>query len=109
MKRLLITSCMNIENVVFQCRCVYSFPASPCYGTIRVKFNYDGTRLLCSESEYSVAIYDIATQKRLDGTEKILYNPLFKGVGFKVRSCLAGKNDEFVVGGTHPLHIWKLP
>ena len=69
-----------------------------------VQYNYDGSRLLFS-SEKCEAVYDLGTNKKLDGPDKISLSQ-----SSTISSRLAGKEDELVVSSRdRTLFVWKLP
>ena len=89
-------------------RCFYTFPSAQ--GTASVRFNAQGTRLLCLERSQPPVIYDTPSAEDYSITvpSKTLLNAQNYSNTFHTlqSACFAGYNDELVATGSDDGHIY---
>ena len=92
---------------------LYSFPGPD--GTMSVRFNSKGSRLLCNGNIYSshFVVYDLPTNQQVNAPGKVLlkdpcFGPYYNGSD---AYCFAGLEDDLVISGSnnHDLLVWSLP
>ena len=79
-----------------------------------VRFNRQGTRLLCREVCQLPTVYEVPTSQQMtDGVNgKVGFSAPNYAISYEVNSfCFAGKDDEMVVAASadHELFVWSLP
>ena len=94
----------------FELRCLDSFPSS---GTDCVRFNRQGTRLLCRDLSKFPVVYTVP--ERSDGwvKSKVTFSAPDYGIPYYGKNvhCFAGQDDKLVVATSddHGLFVWPLP
>ena len=92
----------------------YSIPSTSGNQTWSARFNSSGTRLLCSESDSQLVVYDFPSWQQPFKTGKTLLKASDYGndnwTMYDV-SCFAGIDDELVISGSDDcnMYIWSLP
>ena len=102
----------QLHDIRLPTRCLHFFPSQG--GTIEVRFNGRGTRLLCLESNYPPVLYDIAAKRQMEighGRMQLVMPEEFNRPLLMDSACFAGQNDELVVAGSEDsgIYVWTIP
>ena len=91
-------------------RCLYSIPVPRNKNVQNARFNRKGTRLLCSESGSSPAIYHVGAGMWQKEPIRLI-SPGYISEEATEGVCFAGKDDELAVVSSEngDIHIWSVP
>ena len=107
----LIYNYISIVSFSWYFRCLHTFPTT----SVNIRFNRQGTRLVCVESKWLPVVYDIPTGQGMGGcaNSKLTFSA---ASGYSIPNygrnihCFAGRDDGLVVAASddHNLFVWSL-
>lgn len=103
----------QLHDMRLPTRCLQFFPSQE--GTIEVRFNSKGTRLLCLETNRPPVLYDLPTRRHWEADQGkmqlVMAEKHNRGHCLMDAACFAGRDDDLVIAGSedHGIYIWRIP